>query len=129
MPARLCAACASDPHWSSPSGGRRNSFHCNYIMQLSISVRQKLIFLDDGSNRHFAVGTPVLDPHHTTFALHADTFSERDLGWKGQCESYGCPLSDRGLYEKTDAARADIANLRSQSGVVMIDRNRYVKRK
>ena len=36
MPAAPCAACAAVRLWSAPSGNRRNSFHCNYIMQSSI---------------------------------------------------------------------------------------------
>src|SRR5271157_77382 len=37
MPAVRGRECAAGPPWSVPSGNRRNSFHCNYIMQNSIS--------------------------------------------------------------------------------------------
>ena len=34
--AALCAACAVGPFWSAPSGNRRNSFRCKYIMRTSV---------------------------------------------------------------------------------------------
>ena len=36
--AALCAACAVGPPWSAPSGNRRNSFHCKYIMRTSVGA-------------------------------------------------------------------------------------------
>ena len=43
-----CVGCAVVPPWSAPSGNKRNSFHCNYIMQTSISGQKDDEYFRDG---------------------------------------------------------------------------------
>jgi hypothetical protein len=75
------------------------------------ALRKEFVFFNDRGHGHFALAASVFDPHYAPFALHADTFRERDLGREGESEANGRTTFDGRVEVKTNAARAHIADL------------------
>src|SRR5262249_52335530 len=81
-------------------------------------VGQKLVVLDDGSNRHLAAGAAALHSQDASFAAHADALGESNFWWQGQCEVDGGAGLNRRIEQKTDPTRADVACLRLLLGSI-----------
>ncbi len=53
------------------------------------ALRKEFVLFNDSGHGHFALAASVLDAHHAPFALHPDTFRERDFGREGESEADG----------------------------------------
>lgn len=60
----------------------------------TLALWKELVLFNDRSHGHFAVCAAIFNADYAPFALHADTFRERDFGRQGKSEADGRPLRD-----------------------------------
>ena len=71
------------PQFEFPALGRHRETMLGRPCGMASILRQKLVLLNHGGHGQLAVGAAVFDANHAAFALHADTFGERDLRRQG----------------------------------------------
>jgi hypothetical protein len=96
----------------------------------TLCLRQEFVLFNDGRYGQFAVIAQIIDAHHVPLALHSNALRQCNLRRKCQGKSNWRALFDCRIKVKTNAASADISNLRelSRSSVLaMIDGDRNME--
>ena len=65
------------------------------------ALGKEFVLFNHRGHCHLAFGGAVLDPHHASFALHADALGQCDFGRKCEGEADWRPLLDGGIQVKT----------------------------